>query len=177
MKKWIAIVLVILTVLIVSVLIFNSNIEVEYVPETEIAEIDLRKTMITLYFQNKENKELQKETRLIDSKELLIEPYTELINMLIQGPESEFLQKTVPEGTKLLGVERVGECLKINFSKEFVDNASTDENDRKNYIYSMVNTLTELNEINSIKILIEGQEVSGFEDIGLSFSGEFQKLK
>lgn len=177
MKKWITIVLVILTVLIVSVLIFNSNIEVEYVPETEIAEVDLRKTMITLYFQNKENKELQKETRLIDSKELLIEPYTELINMLIQGPESEFLQKTVPEGTKLLGVERVGECLKINFSKEFVDNASTDENDRKNYIYSMVNTLTELNEINSIKILIEGQEVGGFEDIGLSFSGEFQKLK
>ena len=177
MKKWIAIVLVILTVLIVSILIFNSNIEVEYVPETEIAEVDLRKTMITLYFQNKENKELQKETRLIDSKELLIEPYAELINMLIAGPESEFLQKTVPEGTKLLGVELIGECLNINFSKEFVDNADTDENARKNYIYSIVNTLTELNEVNSVKILIEGQEASGFEDMGMSFLGEFQKLK
>lgn len=177
MKKWIVIILVILAVLICGILVFNMNVEVEYVPETEIEEVDLRKTMVTLYFQNKENKELQKESRLIDSKDLLLDPYAELLNMLITGPESEFLQKTVPEGTKLLGVELVGECLNINLSKEFIDNASQDECDRKNYIYSIVNTVTELNEVNSVKILIEGQESAGFEDIGLSFSVEFQKLK
>ena len=49
--------------------------------------------------------------------------------------------------------------------------------DKRNYIYSIVNTMTELNEVNSVKILIDGQESNGFEDIGLSFSGEFQKLK
>lgn len=177
MKKWIVIILVILTILICGILLFNTNVEVEYVPETEIEEVDLRKTMVTLYFQNKDNKELQKETRLIDSKDLLVDPYTELLNMLITGPESDSLQKTVPEGTKLLSVELVGECLNINLSKEFIENASQDENEKKNYIYSIVNTVTELTEVNSVKILIEGEESNGFEDIGLSFIGEFQKLK
>ena len=176
MKKWIVIVLVILAVLICGILLFNTNVEVEYVPETEIGEVDLRKTMITLYFQNSENKELQKESRLIDSKDLLLDPYAELLNMLIEGPQSDFLQKTIPEGTKLLQVELVGNCLQINFSKEFIENSAKEEIDRKNCVYSIVNTLTELNEVSSVKILIEGEESKGFEDIGLDFSGEIQKL-
>ena len=177
MKKWIIIISVILVALIGGILLFNANVEVEYVPETEIGEVDLRKTMVTLYFQSAGNKELQRETRLIDSKDLLLEPYAELLNMLINGPESESLQKTVPEGTKLLGVELVGNCLQVNLSKEFVDNASQDSKDKESYIYSIVNTMTELNEVSSVKILIEGQESAGFEDCGLSFMGEFQKIK
>ena len=177
MKKIIVIVLVILFLLICGILIFNTNVEVEYVPETEIADVDLRKTMITLYFANAENKELQKETRLIDSKDLLLDPYTELINMLIEGPESNFLTKTLPEGTKLLSCELVGNCLNVNLSKEFIENASQDENDRRNYIDCIVNTLTELNEVGSVKILIEGEETEGFADSELDFSTEFEKVK
>ena len=174
MKKVLIIILVILFVLICGILVFNANVEVEYVPETEIADVDLRKTMISLYFQNSENKELQKESRLIDSKDLLIDPYTELLKMLINGPESDFLQKTIPEGTTLLGAEMVGDCLNINFSNDFIDKAPTDENERKNIVYSIVNTMTELNEVNSIKILINGEESKGFADSGLDFSMEFQ---
>lgn len=177
MKKWVSIIVVIVVILVSGVLLFNSNIEVEYVPETEIGEVDLRKTMVTLYFQSAGNKELQRETRLIDSKDLLLEPYRELLNMLINGPESETLQKTIPEGTKLLGVELIGNCLQVNLSKEFISNASQDQREKNNYIYSIVNTLTELNEVSSVKILIEGKESSGFEDCGLSFMGEFYKLK
>lgn len=177
MKKLIVIVLMILFLLICAILIFNTNVEVEYVPETEIADVDLRKTMITLYFANMENKELQKETRLIDSKDLLLDPYTELINMLIEGPESNFLAKTLPEGTKLLSCELVGNCLNVNLSKEFIKNASQDENDRRNYIDSIVNTLTELNEVDSVKILIEGEETEGFANSEIDFSGEFHKVK
>ncbi len=163
MKKWIVIILVILGVLICGILLFNTNVEVEYVPEVEIEEADLRKTMITLYFQNAENKELQKESRLIDSKDLLLEPYKELLDMLIAGPESGFLQKTIPEGTKLLSVELVGECLQINFSKEFIDNSPNDEKEKRNCVDSIVKTMTELNEINVVKVLIEGEEISGIE--------------
>lgn len=175
MKKWIVVILVVLTVLICGILLFNTNVEVEYVPETEIGEVDMRKTMITLYFQNAENKELQKESRLIDSKDLLLDPYYELLNMLMEGPESNFLQKTVPEGTRLLNVELVGECLNVNFSKEFIENASNDEAERKNYIHSIVNTMTELKEVNTVKILIEGEEGKGFSDSGLDFSEEFRR--
>lgn len=177
MKKWIMIILVILCVLICGILLFNTNVEVEYVPETEIGEVDLRKTMVTLYFQNNENKELQKESRLIDSKDLLLDPYEELINMLINGPESDFLEKIIPEGTKLLSVELVGDCLNINFSKEFIENISEEEKEKKNCVYSIVNTVTELNEVNLVKILIDGEETKGFEEIGLDFTNEIQKIK
>ena len=177
MKKWLTIILVILGILVCSVLIFNANVEVEYVPESEIEDVDLRKTMVTLYFENSENKELQKESRLVDSKILLTSPYEELINMLIEGPASSFLQKTVPEGTNLISTELKGDCLHINFSKSFVDNASRDEKERENAIYSVVNTVCELNEVNSVKFLIEGEEDANFDDKGIDFSNEFFKLK
>lgn len=168
MKKVAIVVLVILIALIVGIMLFNTNVEVEYVPEVEMGEVELRKTMIALYFQNAESKELQKETRLIDSKELLLEPYDELIKMLIEGPESDFLKKTIPEGTKLLGTELMGDCLQVNLSKEFIENGTEDENERKCYIDSIVNTLTELNEVSSVKILVEGEELGG-QDAVLSY--------
>ena len=176
MKKWLGVVLVIVGVLICSILIFNANIEVEYVPESEIEDIDLRKTMVTLYFENSENKELQKESRLIDSKILVNSPYEELINMLIEGPVSSFLKKTLPEGTRVLNTELNGYCLNIDLSKAFVDNCSGDEKERENAIYSIVNTVCELNEVNSVKILIEGEENNNFIDKGLDFSKEYKKL-
>lgn len=177
MKKWLVVIVVILGVMICSVLIFNANVEVEYVPEREMEDIDLRKTMVTLYFQNSENKELQKESRLIDSKVLLNSPYDELIKMLIEGPVSSFLHKTLPEGTKLLGTELKGDCLYINFSKEFVDNCLGNEKGRENAIYSIVNTVCELNEVNCVKFLIEGEEGTKFEDKGFDFCKEFYTVK
>lgn len=177
MKKAIIIILVILGLLICGILLFNTNVEVEYVPEEEIANTDLRKTMITLYFQNAQSKELQKESRLIDSKELLLDPYVELLNMLMNGPESDSLEKAIPEGTKLLGVELKGNCLNINFSKEFIENCKESEKEKKNTVYSIVNTLTELTEVNSVKILVEGEERDDFKDIGLDFSVEINREK
>lgn len=164
MKKAIIIILVVVVIMIVGVLLFHTNVEVEYVPEVEIEDVDLRKTMITLYFQNAQTKELQKETRLIDSKELLLEPYAELINMLINGPQSDFLAKTIPEGTRLLGAELVGGVLQVNFSKEFVDKAAQDEAENRNCMDSITKTMLELNEVADVKFLVEGQEIGGTEN-------------
>ena len=133
--------------------------------------------MVTLYFQNNENKELQKESRLIDSKILLNLPYEELIKMLIEGPVSSFLQKTLPDGTKVLGTELKSDCLYINLSKEFVDNCSNDEKEKENAIYSIVRTVCELNEVNCVKFLIEGEEDKDFSDKSLNFKNIFVNLK
>lgn len=159
MKKVIIILLIVIGITICSILIFNTNVEVEYVPETEIEDVDLRKTMVCLYFANKESGELQKESRLIDSKDLLIDPYSELIDMLIDGPESEFLKKTIPEGTRLLNVELVGECLNVNLSKEFIDNCSDDPKDKENAANSILYTVKELTEVCAVKIMVEGEEL------------------
>ena len=52
----------------------NEIIE-EYVPEEEVSENQLRNTIISLYFVNKESKEINPEARNINANELLKDPY------------------------------------------------------------------------------------------------------
>ncbi len=151
----------------------NVNIETEYTPEPEIEDIEYRNTVISLYFQNKETKELQIETRLIDSKELLKNPHIKLINLILEGPNTESLESTVPQETKLISAVLEGDCLVVNLSKEFINNAKEDVIEKMNSIYSIVNTVTELKEISSVKILIEGEVNKGFETDGIKFDNVF----
>ena len=171
-------ILVVLMITLIAVftylVIVNSESEQnEYVPEEEISDTDLRNTIITLYFENNENGEVQTEARLVDSKDLLNDPYTYLVNLLIEGPKNAGLRKNIPEGTKLNSTTLLGECLTLDFSKEFIENAKGDALQKSNIIYAIVNTVTELKEVSRVKILIEGQESDGFDDVGISFKEEF----
>ena len=174
MRKKIIFIAVIILLLIASFFIyFNVGIETEYTPEPEIKETDYRNTVISLYFQNKDTKELQIETRLIDSKELLNNPYDKLITLLLEGANSEQLESTIPKETTLIGTVLENNCLKINLSKEFVERQEGDVIAKINSIYSIVNTVTELNEVSSVKIMIDGNENSGFEADGIKFDNIF----
>ena len=135
----------------------------EYVPEEEISDVQNRQTLITLYFAG--DRGLIPEARLIDVKELIDNPYETIFKLLIAGPKSENLQKTIPEGTKINKIEREGEVLVIDLSKEFIDNYVGGEEQEKITINSIVNTLTELTEINGIKIKIDGEENKNFNKI------------
>lgn len=42
-------------------------------------------------------------------------------------------------------------------------------------IYTIVNTLTELNEVQSVKFLIEGKEEKGFEESSIYLTNEFAR--
>lgn len=150
----------------------NCNVETEYTPETELEDKELRKTIVNLYFQNKETKELVKESRLIDSKRLLMEPYEELLKMLIEGPENSSYERVIPDGTRILGVSVNSNVVIVNFSNEFVEK-STDDKQRYNSVASIVKTLTELKEVNEIKIIIEGNEIDGFIENNLDFKQTF----
>ena len=67
-----------------------------------------------------------------------------------------------------------GSVLWIDFSKEFVQNAKA--GDEEKIIKSIVNTLTELNEISSVKILIEGEEGKGFLNGDINFNSPFERV-
>lgn len=174
MQKWIIFTVVCILIILGIIIVLNFNIETEYIPETEIGDKELRKTIVDLYFQNKETKELVKESRLIDSKKLLREPCEELINMLIQGPENSSYERIIPEGTKILGIIQEKDIIIINFSNEFVEKSS-DDKQKYNSVFSIVKTLAELTEVNGIKIQIEGKEIDGFTEIGLDFRQIFTK--
>lgn len=134
----------------------------EYVPEEEITQEQNRQTIVSLYFLEKDKKELSPEARLIDIKEIMNEPYDKLINLLIEGPKNEKFQKLIPDNTKVNKTYTEKDILYIDFSKEFLN---YDKENKENIINSLVNTLTQLTEVNSIKILINGKENEEFNQV------------
>lgn len=156
----------------------NENINneiVEYTPQQELSDDEVRKTIISLYFKNIEINSLIAEAKCIDVKDLSKEPYTYLINLLIAGPGNEKLESAIPEGTKVNSCTLQGNTLYVDLSKEFIENAPLGIEEESMIVYSIVNTLTELNEVTNVKFLINGEENKSFKDGKISFKETFVK--
>ena len=143
----------------------QEEISNEYIPEEEITQEQARQTIVSLYFPLKENNELNPEARLIDIKEIINNPYEKLINLLIEGPKNEKNKKIIPENTKLNKNYLEDDCVVLDFSKELLNYSKKDKNEKTNIINSIVNTLTQLTEVNKVKILIDGKENNEFKNI------------
>lgn len=168
------IITIITSILLILLIIFIwNNITVEnnvdeyqdYVPEEEISEEQMRQTKVILYFLNSETGEIESEIKIVDVNLLINEPYKQMINWLIKGPQSSNLKKLIPEGTAIHDIKVEKSCAIINLSNEFL-NYETEENKLK-IINSIVNTLTNFKEINSVKFLINGEENEKFSEIYL----------
>ena len=177
---YVSIVILILIVLGVGFLIYkknkqNKNEVQEYIPQEEITDEQLRQTVVTLYFLNIETGELMPEARKLDAKELVKEPYKILIELLMQGPKNEKMIKLIPNGTRLNGIEIKNDCLYIDFSNEMINEQKLGKEQEELIIKSIVNTVTELKEINSVRILIDGKENQKFPDGGVNFKESFMR--
>ena len=100
MKKKEGIFIVLFLILIVVILglviyisnknkVENNEIIEEYTPEEEISDEQLRNTIISLYFINKESGEINPEARTININDLIDNPYKYLLEQLIEGPKNE----------------------------------------------------------------------------------------
>lgn len=170
-------IIIIFTILLVIILIGgiwgikyvkNKNQETiieEYTPEEEITSEQSRQTIVSLYFQEKESKQLVPEARLVDIKELINNPYEKMMNLLIEGPKNDKLEKNIPEGTKILRIYMENDCLVIDVSSEFLNYDKNDKKLKDNMVKSIVNTMTELTEVNQVKILINGNENEEFKEV------------
>lgn len=147
----------------------------EYIPEEEIDIAGLRQTIVSLCFNQKDTNTLVPEARSIDVKELVKDPYNILMQLLIEGPKTERLEKTIPEGTKINRIELKNGILYIDLSKEFIENHKGGAEAESRTIYSIVNTLTQLNEVEAVKILIDGKEDACFKDNAISLKDAFVK--
>ena len=129
----------------------------EYTPQEEISAEQERQTLVTLYFQNKETKDIMPEARLIDVKQLINNPCETLMKLLLEGPKNEKLESAIPKDVTLIGVTTKGNMAEVNLSTS-ITNIGKDEKER--IMNSVKNTLVELAEIESVKILINGKELS-----------------
>lgn len=166
MKKIIKIILIIVVVALVGLfIVFNfsaekvENEENIIEPEEEISEEQARQTIVTLFFEDKTSMQLAKEERNVDAKELLNNPYKFIVELLIQGPKEENLKKIIPDGVKINKVNINGDIVTLDCSEEILNMSGT------NAIYSIVNSLTELKEVNGVKFLINGEEKDGLKEI------------
>lgn len=127
----------------------------EYTPEEEITTKQLRETILTLFFLDSETQTLKSEGKLIDSSNLIENPYKLIVQYLIDGPTNTTLKSVFPENTRIIEASLEQNCVILNFSEELLN--YEDDTQKYNIINSILNSLTQLTEVNSIKFLINGE--------------------
>ncbi len=112
---------------------------------------------ITLYFPDDQAERLSAETRRVklDGEEI---PYV-VIRELLKGPESPDLLASIPASARLLAVTVRDGIAYVNFSSELRTEHWGGSTGEIMTVYSIVNSLTELPEIERVKILVEGETV------------------
>ena len=89
------------------------------------------------------------------------------INELLKGPYEDFNFAVIPAGTKLLGVEVTNKIAKVNFSQEFLSE-SLDSSILDDYIiYTIVNTLTEIQDIQAVSFSIDDKDIREYGNVDL----------
>ncbi|AOT72787.1 GerMN domain-containing protein [Geosporobacter ferrireducens] len=123
---------------------------------------DKTKYELNLYFGSPDYKRLVIEKRVIVSEELSEEKV--IMEELIKGPRNKILKVSIPPETKLLSVNTTDGICYVNLSNEFLNTYRwSQQMNEAITIWSIVNSLTELNEIQGVQILVEGNKVDVIE--------------
>jgi len=132
---------------------------------------NLPKTSISLYFANKAGDALvlQKES-VHSSTNTSMEKL--IVEHLIAGPSNDSLTGTIPTGTKLISVSLADGICYVNLDDGFLN---------QNYkikeeivIYSIVDSLSELPEVNKVQISVNGNSSMNYRD-KLSLNTQFTR--
>ncbi|WP_018247900.1 GerMN domain-containing protein [Orenia marismortui] len=110
---------------------------------------------VKLYFSDKEAQYLLPESRKLKVSNL----YQSIVEELIEGPESKNLEITIPSQTRLIDIKLEDGTALVNFSKELKSKHWGGSTGEIITVYSIVNTLTSLEEIDQVRILISGKKI------------------
>lgn len=109
---------------------------------------------VTVYFSTSDAAKLVGETSEVgDGADLP----GKAVGLLIEGPTSKNLRPTIPQGTRLLGVQVTDKVAYVDFSKEFVDNHPGGSAAEIMTVYSVVDTLTALPGIDKVAFKVNAK--------------------
>ncbi|MBR3848116.1 MAG: GerMN domain-containing protein [Oscillospiraceae bacterium] len=94
---------------------------------------------------------------------------TYVVELLSQNPNSPELRSPFPDGTKINGVYLDSTTCVLDLSPEFITAAPHTPEAEKAILFSIVDTLTELPDVNRVKFLIDGRSGYGYLTHNLSF--------
>lgn len=123
---------------------------------------------VVVYFADKSNTTLIREIHSIKVTDRQpLEQY--IINELIKGPnDMNSMNRILSPDTVVTSVETTGGICFVNFKSSFIDKNSSTENIEKLIIYSIVNSLTELENIQRVQFLFDGKKTEKFGSINVS---------
>lgn len=162
----------------------NGDMEEDLTPtssltiDEEEAAVLNEKVPVVLYFGDEQQTKLIKEIRYVDIKEAKKGAETlasVLVKELIKGPKAEGLTPLIAEGTTLRSPVTITERVAtVDFTKEFIDNHPGGKVLAELTVYSIVNSLTEMKEIERVKITINGKSTKNFKD-NVTLSSDFPR--
>ena len=116
---------------------------------------------------------LGEEKKLVSEKRTIIAGSPDIavknaVQELLKGPTQSYHFPLIPAGTKLLNVETYENIAEIDLSQEFLENSLDTRILDEYIIYSIVNTLTEIPEIEGVIFYIEGIRIKIYGNVDLS---------
>lgn len=110
---------------------------------------------INVYYSDDMGQYLVAEERIISSEN----KYIDALNELMKLPADSSLHRLIPESTKINSVTIENGLAKVDLSEEFVEDRFQSDTVDIMLIYSIVNTLTEFPEVNSVSLYIDGEKL------------------
>ena len=157
MQKWIILGVVVVLAILTTEIVFNMEIETEFVPEVEASNETLRKTNVSAYFKNKASNVIEKENILLDSKNLIKDPYNEIVSILINKPENENLVSIFPDGTAMPEIYYEKGVVTVDFkenSELLKEKINVDE------IKQVLNdALKQFTEVENVVVIVDSKEL------------------
>ncbi len=148
MKKLISVILSIAVIGILGACAINSGVE------------ETNSQQITLYFPDNEALYLHPEIRSVETGDKEIEKV--IIEELVNGPKSGGLTAALVGGFEVLSVKNENGICTIDLSEEFSLKNTGGSAQETFAVFSIVNSLCELDGVDNVKINIEGNENAEF---------------
>lgn len=168
MKKILSI---IISIMILSAVFCGCGKKQPTVEPSDSAATDTRKsegkeeqtelTELTLYFatDNAMLKKITVKTELGEKSE-----EEAVVDLLIKGVDDEEMISVIPSETKINSVKTADGTCTVDLSGDFVDGDFSGTADRTLAVYSIVNSLTELDGVENVQFLTDGEKQEIFGD-------------
>lgn len=128
---------------------------------------DQPNVVLSLYYADAQRRFLLEEQRSIPVEDAGQLPEY-ILRALIEGPQSDNMLPIIPENTLLLSASVIdGECI-ANFSQEFMNNRPQEPVGERLCIFSVVNSLCQLDEVETVRIQVGGDTVGYYGAMDLS---------
>lgn len=120
--------------------------------ETENNNSSNEEVTINVYYADQNGEYLIGEARILSGSS----KYVDAISEMMKEPIDSSLVKLIPESTRINSVTVNDSVAKVDLSKNFVDDRFISDSTDILLIYSIVDTLTEFPDVNSVEFYIDG---------------------